>query len=268
MNLELFYVTLFFYLLGTGTHCAFIITQRKGTGMWANLFMAFGLAAHTVAIALRYMEVGHTPVANLHESLSFFAWCLVGIYLAVQLRYRVPILGAFISPIALAMVIGASILPKETLHFDEVLRSFWFPIHVCTAFMGDAVFGLAAAAGVMYIIQENQLKSKKVGAWFHRLPSLDVLDQVNHRCIAIGFSLFTAGMITGMAWYQSAYGKYWDWEPRLTWSLVTWLLYAAILHMRLLAGWRGRRAAILSIAGFAIIIASFLGLEHFILEAG
>ena len=112
------------------------------------------------------------------------------------------------------------------------------------------------------LIQERQLKTKRLGAWFHRLPNLDVLDELNYRCLTIGFPLLTVGIITGAVWAQQAWGTYWSWDPKETWSLITWLLYAGLLHGRLTVGWRGRRAAIWALIGFGSVLFTFLGVNY------
>jgi cytochrome c-type biogenesis protein CcsB len=145
---------------------------------------------------------------------------------------------------------------------NPALQSFWLPVHVILLFLGDGAFALAAAAAVMYLIQERQLKRKRLSGWFHRLPNLDLLDELNYRCLTIGFPLLTVGIITGSLWAQQAWGTYWSWDPKETWSLITWLLYAALLHGRLTVGWRGRRAAVWALVGFASVLFTFLGVNY------
>ena len=184
-------------------------------------------------------------MTNLHEALSFFAWATIGVYFLLHLKYRLEVLGAFISPVAVVLMVLASLFPKEIVPVEPVLNSFWLPIHVTLAIVGNAMFALGFAAGVMYLIQERQIKSKKIGAFYRRLPALKVLDDLNYRCLTWGFPFLTLGIITGSIWAESAWGTYWSWDPKQTWSLITWFLYAALLHGRLTVGWRGRRAAIL-----------------------
>jgi cytochrome c-type biogenesis protein CcsB len=114
----------------------------------------------------------------------------------------------------------------------------------------------------MYLVQERLLKSQRVGAITRRLPSLKVLDDLNYRSLAFGFPLLTLGIITGAVWAEYAWGRYWGWDPKETWSLFTWFLYAALLHQRLVVGWRGRKAAIMAIAGFLAILFAFLGVRY------
>ncbi len=123
--------------------------------------VSLGFVSHTLALITRYAEAGYTPVTNLHESLSFFAWMIIGVLLMVNLKYKVKVLGSFLTPIALILMFFAFALPKEIFPLAPVLKSFWHPFHVIFAFLGNAIFALAFCCGVMYLIQENQLKSKK-----------------------------------------------------------------------------------------------------------
>jgi len=144
---------------------------------------------------------------------------------------------------------------------SPMLDSWWFPIHVGLAFLGNAVFAVAFIAGVMYLLQERMLKNKRLSALFFRLPSLDTLDSLNYRCLTWGFPLMTMGIISGAVWAHSAWGSYWRWDPKETWALISWFVYAALLHGRLAIGWRGRRAALLAIIGFLCLLFTFLGVN-------
>lgn len=261
MNEVFFQTALIIYLLGTGASLAFLISLKNFFSRVGKVTIWVGFLIHTCALIARYLEAGYTPVTNLHESLSFFAWSIVGVYLILQMKYQVEVMAAFISPLAIILILLASIFPKEIFPLPPALKSFWLPIHTSLAFLGNALLAAAFALAVMYLIQERQIKSKRMGSVFHRLPSLKVLDEVNYRCLTIGFPLMTLGIISGSLWAQSAWGAYWSWDPKETWSLITWFVYAALLHGRLTVGWRGRKAAILSIIGFASIIFTFLGVN-------
>jgi cytochrome c-type biogenesis protein CcsB len=162
----------------------------------------------------------------------------------------------------MVLLIVASLFPREVQpHLSPVLKSNWFAVHAFLAFVGDAAFALACGVGIMYLVQEHYVKSKHLGGLFQRLPSLQSLDYVNYRLITIGFPLLTLAIISGALWAQTAWGGYWRWDPREVWALITWLIYALILHARLLAGWRGRKAAILSVVGFISILIAFFGIK-------
>ncbi|BCR03499.1 c-type cytochrome biogenesis protein CcsB [Desulfuromonas versatilis] len=261
VNILLFKITLILYFVATVLYIIDIITRRDQVGKAARWVLAGGFAVHCATLITRYLEAGYTPVANLHESLSFFAWTLVGIYLLFDLRYRITVLGAFSCPLALTLMIVGSAAPKTVKTLSPALDSWWFPVHVTLAFLGNAVFTVAAVAGVLYLIQERMLKSKKFSTLYYRLPSLETLDSINYKCLTFGFPLMTMGIISGAAWANSAWGGYWRWDPKETWALITWFLYAALLHGRLTVGWRGRRAAIFAIIGFLCLLFTFLGVN-------
>jgi cytochrome c-type biogenesis protein CcsB len=261
MNIYFFKFAALLYLLGTLAYLTYVIFLKEFLSRLAMVIVSVGFASHTLALLIRYAEAGHTPVTNLYESLSFFAWLIIGMLLIVNLKYKIKALGSFLTPMALILMVFALALPKEILPLAPVLRSFWHPFHVLFAFLGNAIFTLAFCCGVMYLIQENRLKSKKMGAITKRLPSLKVLDDLNYQSLKFGFPLLTLGIITGAVWAEYAWGRYWGWDPKETWSLITWFLYAALLHQRLTVGWRGRKAAIMAIAGFLAVLFTFLGVN-------
>ena len=131
-------------------------------------------------------------------------------------------------------------------------------------FLGEAAFALACGLGVLYLFQEHAIKTKNHGFIFKRLPSLELLDTAGYACIVTGFTLVTVGLITGFVYAKALWGRFWSWDPKEVWSGVTWLFYAALLHQRLTVGWRGRRAAIWAIVGFAVLLFTFLGVNFFL----
>ena len=261
MNIHFFKLAALLYFLGTLVYLSHVVFFREVLSRWAGFTVLLGFVFHTFALFTRFIEAGYLPVTNLHESLSFFAWMIVGVLLLTSVKYRVKVLGAFLTPIALILMLFGLALPKEIIPLAPVLRSFWHPFHVFFAFLGNAMFALAFCCGVMYLAQEHQLKSKKIGAIGRRLPSLKVLDDMNYQALTLGFPLLTLGIITGAIWAEYAWGRYWGWDPKETWSLITWFLYAALLHQRLAIGWRGRKAAIMAIVGFAVVLFTFLGVN-------
>jgi cytochrome c-type biogenesis protein CcsB len=221
----------------------------------------FGFAIHTVIIIYRYVTAGHIPITNPHEATYFFSWCIVFIFFMLQFRYKLNLLSSFIMPVVFVLMLSSSMLPREIKPLSPMLQSYWLGIHAVLAFLGNAAFALAFGVGSMYLVQEHHVKSKRLGGLFERLPSLQTLDEINYRLITFGFPLLTLAIITGALWAESAWGSYWNWDPRETWSLITWFIYAIVLHARLVAGWRGKRAALLSMIGFLTIIIAFFGIK-------
>lgn len=214
MNILFFKIASVLYLLGALSYLGYIIFLRAFLSKSGTATVSLGFACHTIALITRYIEAGHTPVTNLYESLSFLAWMTVGILLIVQMKYRIKVLGAFLSPIALILMLFALALPKEIIPLAPVLQSLWHPFHVFFAFLGNAIFAMAFCCGVMYLVQEHQVKSKRMGAISQRLPSLMVLDDLNYQALKFGFPLLTLGIITGAIWAEYAWGRYWAWIRR------------------------------------------------------
>lgn len=261
MNLIFYYMTVVFYAFGTISHLTYIISLRDLFSKIGAGLLSVGFVLHTTALVFRYYEAGYLPITNLYESFSFFAWAILLVYIVVHYKYQIRVLGAFVAPIALILVVIGLALPKDIFPLHPALRSYWLPFHVIFAFLGDAVFALAFCAGIMYLIQEHQIKSKKTSVFLRRLPSLEILDELNHRSLTFGFPLLTVGIVTGSVWASYAWGSYWSWDPKETWSLITWFLYAALLHQRLAIGWRGKKAALMAIIGFLAVLFTFLGVN-------
>lgn len=261
MNLIFYYMAVVFYAFGTISYLVYIVFLRDILSKVGAGLLSVGFILHTTALIFRYYEAGYVPITNLYESFSFFAWAILLVFILVYYNYRIRVLGAFVAPIALILMILGLALPKDILPLHPVLKSYWLPVHVILSFLGDAFFALAFCVGIMYLIQESQIKSRRTGAFFMRLPSLEILDDLNHRSLTFGFPLLTVGIITGSVWASYAWGSYWSWDPKETWSLITWFLYAALLHQRLAIGWRGKKAAIMAIIGFLAVLFTFLGVN-------
>jgi cytochrome c-type biogenesis protein CcsB len=262
MDIVFFSASLFFLFLSTLHYLLFLVYRNPVVPRVARFTLYLTFAFQLGFFLARYFLGGMPFGTNMYESLVFFSLCLVTAYLVITMKFKVPVVGAFIMPITLILMAAAALLPEKGIgDIPPALQSNWLPIHVTLSFMGDALFAMAFGTGVMYLIQERQLKSKRPGALYYRLPSLEVLDSMNYRALTIGFPLLTLGIITGSVWAQYAWGSYWSWDPKETWSLITWLIYAAVLHSRLTVGWRGRKAAWFSIIGFAAVLFTFLGVN-------
>ncbi|MBI5528452.1 MAG: c-type cytochrome biogenesis protein CcsB [Deltaproteobacteria bacterium] len=217
-----------------------------------------GFVLHGMSMGVDAFAAGTLPVAGPVESMSFFAWLTAGLFLLVSLKYRLPTLGAFVAPTALSAAFASLAFHDDGRAVPEALRTFWFPLHVVTIFIGQAAFAISFAMSVAFLIQEYQIRRKTQLPLVRRLPPLEVLDEIIYRSVAIGFPFMTLGMVTGSLWAKHAWGMYWSWDPRLTLALATWALVAGVLHARLAVGWRGRRMALLTIAAFALTVVSFL----------
>ncbi len=261
MNALLFYSTLCIYFVATVTYMAYLLKPRDILGRAAHWLIAGGFLVHCAFTVARYFEAGHTPITNLHESLSFFSLTVIGVFIAFERKYHVFILGSFVTPLALILMLASSIYSSAIPELPPALMSNWLFVHSTLAFISYATFAVAFGAAIMYLIQEHFLKKKRLGPLYQKLPSLDILDEINYRCLTFGFPLLTVAIITGAIWAETAWGTYWSWDPKETWSLITWFIYAALLHGRLTTGWRGKRAALFSIVGFFVLLFTFLGVN-------
>lgn len=252
-------LTLFLLLVASGGFIVYIIKQEKWIFRWSYWILIAAFLCHTIFLGYRYYLTGAAPVLTLKSALSFFSWCIVCAYLILQLRFRLMVLGSFVAPFAAFLMIVSTAMSRVETPVRPMFKSLWLTAHVGTIFMGNALFAIAFLAAIMYLIQERNIKQKKLGSFYARLPSLATLDSINHYCLLYGFPLLTAGMITGSIYAQYVLGTYWQWDPKEVWSLITWLFYAALLHERLTVGWRGRRAALMSIVCFTILIFTFVG---------
>ncbi|MDY6861605.1 MAG: c-type cytochrome biogenesis protein CcsB [Thermodesulfobacteriota bacterium] len=206
------------------------------------------------------------PVISFAQSLAFFSWLITSFFLYILFKYRIQILGALLVPVALILFLTGTLSPEKTIiqvlpYFQKF--SLWLPVHTTFCFTGNAAFAVASCLGIIYLIQEKYIKSKKIGTFHRFLPSLGILEELNYRCLIIGFPLLTLGIMSGAIWAQYTIGSYWQWDPKEVWSLITWFFYAAVLHGRLNMGWRGKKQAALSIIGFMVILFTFLGISFF-----
>lgn len=272
LSAKLFNATTIFYMLSTLAFFGFMASRSKAAGTAGSWLAWIGFAIHTVATLLRWKEsydlgIGHAPLSNLYESVVFFAWSIVLIFGLMDMKYKYRIIGAFVMPFALlAMAWGQLYLPADISPLMPALQSNWLLYHVLTCFLGYAAFAVACGVSFMYLIKASS-EEKNGGnsnGILSQFPPAKVLDDLNYKAIMIGFPLLTIGIITGAAWANYAWGTYWSWDPKETWSLIVWFVYAAFLHARFTKGWVGKRAAWLSIIGFAATIFCYLGVNLFL----
>jgi len=262
-------VTVFFvvatvcYCVGAVGYLIYLFRDWESIHRAALGALIVGAVSQTVAIIAQSYSVGHLAVTNSHEALAFFAWILVITYLVVQIHINLRILGSFVSPLAVVFMLTSSLLPEKVVPTTTIFQSIWMVLHVVTLFLANALFALAFSAGIMYLLQERHIKRKNFGFLYPRLPSLERLDKINYFCLIVGFPLMTVGLVAGFAYAGTVWRSPWNWDPKEIFALITWFIYAILLHERLAVGWRGRRAAWLAIFGFSAVLVTFLGVNLF-----
>jgi cytochrome c-type biogenesis protein CcsB len=261
----------FVYLLSFFLYLIRMVRGREFWGRVASWTALFGFVSHGTALLLRWksshdLGMGHPPLANFYESLIFFAWAILLIYLLIEWRTKNRSLGAFVLPVAFLAMAYASLAPGVSDRIQPLipaLQSNWLTVHVLTCFLAYACFTMAFALGLMHLIRGGRRKGGKgEGVFLRLIPETDAIEELLHQNVVLGFVLLSLGIMTGSIWAHFAWGSYWSWDPKETWSLVTWIVYALMLHARSVRGWRGRRMAIISLLGFACVIFTYLGVNY------
>ena len=265
-NVRLFDFTTLLFGVASVNYVVALYGKRETIARIGTWICIAAAVVSTAAIGVRWAEsykmgIGRIPVTNLYESLVFFAWSVNLFYLLVEWKYRNRTLGAFVIPIAFGTMLFALTNESSIQPLVPALQSYWLHAHVITCFVGYAAFAVSAGVAVMYLMKARREERKVTGGVVALFPSTKVLDDLVYKSIIWGFPFLTAGIITGAAWANYAWGTYWSWDPKETWSLIVWLVYAAFLHARVTRGWHGRRAAILSIVGFLATIFCYLGVN-------
>ncbi|HBL54238.1 MAG TPA: c-type cytochrome biogenesis protein CcsB [Syntrophaceae bacterium] len=247
-----------------------MILGREFWGKLATGVALAGLVAQSVALIIRWktsyaLGMGHAPLSNFYESLIFFAWTIVLLYLLMERRLKNRSIGVFVLPVAFLIMAYASIAPGINNRIEPLipaLQSNWLTSHVLTCFMGYAAFTVAFALGMMFFVKTSAGGDlSKASVFIRLLPSEYQMDELMYSSAALGFIFLTLGIVTGSVWAHYAWGSYWSWDPKETWSLITWLTYAVMLHARLVRGWRGKRMAIMAIVGFGCVLFTYLGVN-------
>ncbi|WP_459944164.1 c-type cytochrome biogenesis protein CcsB [Desulfocastanea catecholica] len=262
INYLLFQSVLGVTFIAAAAYLVFFVSQNKKIRKIARMILLVSGLLQTLHIASRFILAGHTPITSQHEAVVFFAWATTWAYLSFRWRYTVKNFGTFVSVFICCLLLIASFSSRQFMPLLPALQSNWLPIHAGVSIIAYGFLSLAFCGGLMYLLQERELKSKKFGYFFSRFPSLDALDQLNNHCLTAGFVFLTLGIVTGSVWARQAWGTYWHWDPKETWSLITWFVYLVQLHQRYTVGWRGKRAAVMAIVGFAAIVFTLWGVTY------
>jgi cytochrome c-type biogenesis protein CcsB len=267
---QLFGFTTLTYLVSSAFYIALFVFKNKKIGPIATGLCVLGTLILTAAMGLRWQEsyqlgIGHAPLTNMYESLVFFAWCIGVFYLFMEFKFKNRVVGAFVVPFAFIAMAYASFgknMNQEISPLIPALQSNWLIAHVITCFIGYGAFAMAAGLGVMYLLKKSSLKKKTPeDSMIGSLPELRFIDDMTYKTIVFGFLWLSAGIITGAIWANEAWGTYWSWDPKETWSIITWFLYASTLHARFTRGWSGSRIAWLAIIGFVAVFFTYFGVN-------
>ncbi|MDM8514868.1 cytochrome c biogenesis protein CcsA [Desulfobacterales bacterium HSG16] len=252
------------YLVATSCYISFLFYQKDNLEKIGFGAMALSFAVHTLWIGSHIFQSGVIPAFNLEQTLCLAGWATAGVFLIFVHKYKLKITGIIAAPLVTIAVFVSALLPAGPVPENTLFGNFWLIFHVIVILAGDACLAIACGLGLLYIIQERAIKTKKRGFFFNRLPALDILDAGTYACIASGFTLLTIGLVTGFVYARILWGHFWSNDPKEILSVITWLFYAALLHERLVAGWQGKKTAIMSVIGFVVILFTFLGVNFFL----
>jgi cytochrome c-type biogenesis protein CcsB len=218
--------------------------------------LAFGL--HFAGVLCRGLAVHRVPWGNMYEFSTAAALAAVGVFLVLSRIYDVRWLGVFvITPVLLTLGLAVTVLYTDAEQLQPALQSYWLVIHVIAAVTSAGVFTVGAAVSVLYLVAERAERRGTTNRFIERVPNAATLDRLAYRIHAFVFPLWTFAVIAGAIWAESAWGRYWGWDPKETWAFITWVVYAAYLHARATAGWKGRRAAAIALTGFGCFLFNY-----------
>ncbi len=286
--LFLFDLTFWLYLAAVVLYIGYVAVGRTGlqlvaegprqlstsdwsvpVGQLATMITAVGLFVNTAALAMRaherYLLTGtFAPWSNQYEAMAFVAWSIIAGYLLLEFKYGIKAIGAFVVSIGFIAMGAASLLPYRYQTAEPLvpaLNSYWIYIHVSVTLTSYAAFAMAGGLGVMYLLKERAERKGLQSSVTATFPNLETIDELGYKSITIGFPLLAFGIILGAMWANYAWGGYWSWDPKETWSLIVWLIYGAYIHARMTRGWGGRRAAIYAIFGLLMVVFCFWGVN-------
>ena len=257
----LFYIVIVCYFAATLLYFLFIALKKDAVSKAAILVQTVGFALHTAALVCRGLGAGRLPLTNQYEFATSFAWGLSLVSLIFIARYKFPVIGAFAAPVILLIIGYAAMQSREVKALMPALRSSWLGFHVSTAIIAYGSFGVSFVLGIIFLLRDRM---KDEGFWAKHVPAKEKLDLISYRSVCLGLLFLSFTIITGAIWAEQAWGSYWSWDPKETWSLVTWLVYATYLHLRIRRGWKGKAAAVFAVAGFVCVIFTYIGVNTFL----
>jgi cytochrome c-type biogenesis protein CcsB len=245
-----------------------------GAGPWVRAAVGLstlGMLAHLVAVITRGLAVHRAPWGNMYEFITALT-CVAAIFFSyIVVRYRAWPLGVFVmGAVVIALGLAETLIYTAAGPLVPALQSYWLSIHVTAMTLASGIFFVAAVLGILYLIAERYRKriaagkAKPGNGLMDRIPSAQTLDKLTYRTVVFGFPVWTFGVIAGAIWADQAWGRYWGWDPVETWAFITWVIYAAYLHARATAGWRGARAHYVQLLGFASLVTNMLVVQVFI----
>lgn len=257
----LFTAVMLLYLAAMVLYFIFLVIKHVKAGKIAGYVMIIGFVLHTAALVTRGIGAGRLPLTNQYEFATSFAWGISLCFLMFLWKYHFQALGAFVTPVIFLLIGYAAMQSREVRELMPALRSNWLGIHVSTAILSYGAFGVSFAVSLMFLMRQ---KMRDNVFWQEHIPEEQKLDMISYRAVSLGFLFLTFVIITGAIWAERAWGSYWSWDPKETWSLITWIIYALYLHLRISKGWKNKSAAMFAVIGFICVIFTYIGVNTLI----
>jgi cytochrome c-type biogenesis protein CcsB len=257
----LFTIVMIGYFIAMILYFVFIGVRKEAVAKAAIGIQAAALVLHTAALVIRGIGAGRWPMTNQYEFATSFAWALSLVSLFFIHRYKFPVLGAFAAPVIFLIIGYAAMQSREVRELMPALRSNWLAFHVSTAIIAYGSFGVSFVLSLIFLMRGRM---KENSYWDQHIPNAEKLDMISYRSVALGMLFLSFTILTGAIWAERAWGSYWSWDPKETWSLVTWIIYAIYLHLRIRRGWKGKAAAIFAAVGFICVIFTYIGVNTFL----
>ena len=254
-------MVLIIYVLAMILYFVFFTVKKEKAAKLAGMVMACGFLMHSAALVSRGIGAGRLPLTNQYEFATSFAWGIALCFLIFLWRFHFDALGTFVTPVIIVVIGYAALQNKEVRELMPALKSGWLGIHVSTAIISYGAFGVSFAVSLMFLLKQ---KMRGSSFWQIYVPEEKKLDSISYRAVSLGFLFLTFVMISGAIWAEQAWGSYWSWDPKETWSLITWFIYAIYLHLRISKGWKGKSAAVFAVAGFIAVIFTYIGVNTFL----
>lgn len=257
----LFTIVMLLYFTAMILYFTFVAIKRDGVAKAAVWLQIAGLILHTAALVCRGIGAGRLPLTNQYEFATAFAWGLCLVSLVFVLRFRFTVLGVFAAPVIFLIIGYAAMQSKEVHNLMPALRSNWLGFHVSTAIIAYGAFGVSFVLSIIFLLRD---RLKASGFLDQHIPGREKLDLISYRSVSLGLLFLSFTIITGAIWAERAWGSYWSWDPKETWSLVTWITYAIYLHLRIRRGWQGKSAAVFAVVGFICVMFTYIGVNTFL----
>ena len=252
-----FYVTMGLYLVTMVLYFFFIVLRKDKISTFAEKLMWVAFAAHTATLVLRGIAAHRLPLTNQFEFACSFAWGIALVTLIFIRRFHFEALGTINNPVIFLLMGYAAMQSMEVKELMPALQSNWLAVHVSTSIIAYGAFGVAFAVSLMFLLRDRLQNP----FWKERIPEARRLDMINYRAVSLGLLFLTFTIITGSIWGEQAWGSYWNWDPKETWALITWIIYAIYLHQRIFRKMNGKRAALYAVIGFICVIFTYIGVN-------